>query len=595
MGIFSETAGFLQSVELLLMSDLARNYDSRIVTAILLLLILPLTYTYTFAQSHFARTSKKDVAESPQVPYLVPFLGNTYAFASGPAAFFAAVRKTFKNIPARVLLGGQRMYLIPHGEHIQTLFKSSHHLNAEYTTIIAFRDALGLPDKELQELYADQSGIDTTPAPGYEHMEAKHRIFFQIHKHVHAHFAGRSLEAITSKFIESFSSRMLGENAESKLSDQWLEQPDLHDLVRTEIFHAATEAFSGDHIFRLCPNLCKEFWEFDEALPSLISGTPKFLNGKALAARAVLLQNIKTWHKFARDTFDGNDIEAVQAEWEPIYGARIMRERQKMFKNIETSEDGSASYDLGLIWASSGNVIAASFWCLFFILKDPALKKAVIEETTSCFRQGTLMFDSERLYSRPLLQSVYLETLRLSVAAPVTRISRVPKFQLGKWTVKKDEMMFATTWVASRDTTFWNRGKVDYSTGKAEHEVDAFWAERFLEFEDDLGSGPVRKSDSTSAGIKPLDAGRLSKAKVVETGMQGYYYPFGGGSKMCPGRFFAKRQILVTVALMLRAFDIELLDPITACKTEPSMPMTPVGTVRPNVKTAFRIRKRDLD
>lgn len=92
MGVFSDTAAFLQSVELSLMSDLARNYDSRIVTAVLLLLILPLTYTYTFAQSHFARNSKKDVAEPPQVPYLVPFLGNTYAFASGPAAFFAAVR-----------------------------------------------------------------------------------------------------------------------------------------------------------------------------------------------------------------------------------------------------------------------------------------------------------------------------------------------------------------------------------------------------------------------------------------------------------------------------------------------------------------------
>ncbi|KAI8294482.1 hypothetical protein K4K56_002106 [Colletotrichum sp. SAR 10_98] len=493
------------------MSDLARNYDSRIVTAVLLLLILPLTYTYTFAQSHFARNSKKDVAEPPQVPYLVPFLGNTYAFASGPAAFFAAVRKAFKDIPARVLLGGQRMYLIPHGEHIQTLFKSSRHLNAEYTTIIAFRDALGLPDKELQELYADQSGIDTTPAPG---------------------------------------SRMLGENAEINLSDQWLEQPDLHDLVRTEIFHAATEAFCGDQIFRLCPNLCKEFWEFDEALPSLISGTPKFLNGKALAARAVLLKNIKTWHNFARENFDWNDTEAVHAEWEPIYGARIMRERQKMFKNIETSEDGSASYDLGRV--------------------------AI-------------------LYSRPLLQSIYLETLRLSVAAPITRISRVPKFQLGKWAVKKDEMMFATTWVASRDTTFWNRGKVDHNSGKAEHEVDEVWAERFLEFEDDLESGPVRRSDSASAETKPLDAGRLAKAKVVESGMQGYYYPFGGGSKMCPGRFFAKRQILVTVALMLRAFDIELLDPITASKTEPCMPMTPVGTVRPNVKTAFRIRKRKLD
>ena len=247
--------------------------------------------------------------------------------------------------------------------------------------------------------------------------------------------------------------------------------------------------------------------------------------------------------------------------------------------------------------SSSGNVIAASFWCLCFILQDPALKAAIMAETEPCFQKGSLVFDSEKLYTRPLLQSVYLETLRLAVAAPITRISRVPKFRLGKWAVQKDEMMFATTWVASRDTSFWNQGNVDPSTGKADHPVDEFWAERFLEFADDPASGPVQKPNDASnkSGNKAQDPDRYSKAKVVEAGMQGYYYPFGGGSKMCPGRFFAKRQILVTVALMLRAFDMELLDPAAAAKTKPCMPLAPVGTVRPNVKIPFKIRKRSLD
>lgn len=252
------------------------------------------------------------------------------------------------------------MCIIPPGEYIKTLFKSSRHLNAEYTTIIAFRDALGLPERELQQLYADQSGIDITPAPGYEHVDRTQRIFFQIHKHVHSYFSGRSLEAVTSKFVERLGAGIVGLAKTIKPVQQyqmgfdsqgWTMRSDLHDFVSTHIFHAAIEALCGDHILKLCPELCREFWEFDEALPGLISGTPGILNRRALAARAALLRNIKKWHAYGRDNFDWKDSRCAAAEWEPVYGARIMRARQQMFKDLGNSEDGAASYDMGLIWA----------------------------------------------------------------------------------------------------------------------------------------------------------------------------------------------------------------------------------------------------
>lgn len=147
-------------------------------------------------------------------------------------------------------------------------------------------------------------------------------------------------------------------------------------------------------------------------------------------------------------------------------------------------------------------------------------------------------------------------------------------------------MLFGTTWVASRDTSFWNQGRFDPTSGQSSHPIDEFWAERFLEFDGEELSGPVQnefnksfskpnlassKRSGTATGprdaTKPQDAGRYSNAKVAESGLQGYYFPFGGGSKMCPGRFFAKQQIMVTVALMLRTFDMELLDPGAAANS----------------------------
>jgi hypothetical protein len=67
------------------------------------------------------------------------------------------------------------------------------------------------------------------------------------------------------------------------------------------------------------------------------------------------------------------------------------------------------------------------------------------------------------------------------------------------------------------------------------------------------------------------------QAKVVSNGIQGYWFPDGGGSKICPGRFFAKNEIFASMAILLHEFDIELLDPEGARKMQPDLSYFPVG------------------
>lgn len=159
-------------------------------------------------------------------------------------------------------------------------------------------------------------------------------------------------------------------------------------------------------------------------------------------------------------------------------------------------------------------------------------------------------------------------------------------------------MLLATSWVAGRNESFWSQGRIDPQSGEPEHPVSSFWAKRFLQFEDDPFSGPVKKTDDTnpastlSASPSATQPPRDKTPKVVETGLNGYYFPYGGGPKMCPGRFFAKRNILLTVALMLREFEFELVDAKMASVTRPGMPLTPVGTVRPDREIPFKIRRR---
>ena len=73
-------------------------------------------------------------------------------------------------------------------------------------------------------------------------------------------------------------------------------------------------------------------------------------------------------------------------------------------------------------------------------------------------------------------------------------------------------------------------------------------------------------------------------------GLGGSFIPYGGGQNMCPGRMFAKQEILFTLAKLLLVFDIEIQGP------EPKMSFKAFGTgiLGPERKTPFKIRRRHV-
>lgn len=232
---------------------------------------------------------------------------------------------------------------------------------------------------------------------------------------------------------------------------------------------------------------------------------------------------------------------------------------------------------------------------LLGVLLDDNIKDRLMAEIEPTFTASSMSFDKDRLFSGPLLNAIYCETLRLRVAAPVGRTSLIPGLKFGKWKLKQGVTMLSTSWIGGHDPKFWNTGR-EFPDGSVEHPVGSFWAERFLQYPDDPSSGPVRnpsvKSPPRTKRRTPEDD---RNAQVVTEGTQGYWYPYGGGTKMCPGRFFATQELKVGVAIMLRAYDIELLDHEAASKIGPNMDYFPFGTIPPNGKVAARIRRRKLE
>jgi cytochrome P450 len=198
-------------------------------------------------------------------------------------------------------------------------------------------------------------------------------------------------------------------------------------------------------------------------------------------------------------------------------------------------------------------------WGLLAAIISPNMESRVLAEITPCWDASADGFDITSLCSRPLLTSIYLEALRFCVATSTGRHTNGPNVELGGYKLNQETMLMSISWFGHHDSEFWG-------TGPNGESVYDFWPERFLKYP---------QGRSTNEKERTADEDR--EAKVVTNGIQGHFYPYGGGTKICPGQFFAKQTMMVSVALFVRTFEVELLDVAGAEGAKPDMNYFPVS------------------
>lgn len=241
--------------------------------------------------------------------------------------------------------------------------------------------------------------------------------------------------------------------------------------------------------------------------------------------------------------------------------------------------------------SANSNAVPATMWFLIEILRDPALK----QEASHCIAAAQrppdasgpkpsdvpARFSAPRLGSGPLLQSVYAETLRLRVAALIVRETAQRDFSfLGRWIRK--EVLTVSSQTEAMSPEIWSNG-----IAEAPRPLHQFWARRFLVDPVDLASGPRRRAAPPKAA-KPTAQGGEGPPYFSLEGLAASWTPYGGGKSLCPGRHFAKREIILTTAVFLALFDIES---VGRPEVHSDMRRFGFGTMLPNVKVLFRIRR----
>lgn len=241
---------------------------------------------------------------------------------------------------------------------------------------------------------------------------------------------------------------------------------------------------------------------------------------------------------------------------------------------------------------ANANSVVTVFWTVFEVFTRLGLLSHVRETARSAHDTKAQESEAVKLGSNPFLQSIFAEVVRLRVVGIIPRVVTGGNFQLGEWSIPEGSILGIPSRTGAMNKNVWNAG-----TEEDPHPLEKFWEERFLIYADKPSSGPLRLRKQESALEQKLAASSSTQEQARSEptfslkGLNGSFTPFGGGPGICPGRHFAKQEVVCTLSKLVLNYDMELQIPRG---WEPKMDtgFFPIGALPPADKVPFRIRRR---
>ncbi|KAI1267558.1 putative cytochrome P450 [Xylariaceae sp. FL1019] len=471
----------------------------------------------------------------PSLPETIPFISNTWQYLMDMSGFLDRSQKTLQYSGIiRFRLGLMKMYWVTGSENTRALFGSPELFDADELHLIFMRTHWGMPIQEIKMFKEDRSGRKKAPIKGFENTPHGERYWYHHHR-LYAEYLSspKYAEVLANTFFDRFSQRL-----EEQPLNEW-KPLQLFHFLKNDMAASAIESLFGSTILELNQDLLTAYWDFDRVAGALVWGLPRLLRPHPWRIRERLHGMTARHLKFAWANFDWSGPQA-ECDWEPHFGSRFSRETAKWFRDSGFSDRTASGHTAAMLFGLNGNTLPLTTWALMEIIQDPDLMQAARKECMSAFyidqSSGQRRIDIKTLLSLPLLSSICTEVLRLHVSFNATRLVR-SNTTIGGYYVSEGSLVQAPSQIAHLDAATW---------GADGHPAPDFWASRHMKQVQEVAE------ETQSTFERPA----LTKARAARATS---YFPFGGGQAMCPGRHFAKREVLMTIAMVLVRFEIRFV------------------------------------
>ncbi|KAI9706643.1 MAG: hypothetical protein M1836_003652 [Candelina mexicana] len=285
---------------------------------------------------------------------------------------------------------------------------------------------------------------------------------------------------------------------------------DLFLWVRSLLTQASTDALYGveSNPFQ-DPTVQSGLWTVKKNLSSLMLNIlPKILCSEGHHARLAVFAGFR---KYYRER--GHES-----------ASRMIKTRYEVLQQYNLSVEDIAHFDLNVCLGLLINTVPATYWALYYVYSQPSLLEEV-REAISPYVQITAdgprrsVNIAEVVVKCPLVTSIVRETLRVQSVSSSARKVLKDTFVDGQYLLKQGSTVLIPT-----------------------AEVH--------------GPSSVSGTSSSTFDIRRYSSNKASETKKPDSPFRA----FGGGSFLCPGRFFAENEMKVILVIMILKYDLETVE-----------------------------------
>lgn len=350
-----------------------------------------------------------------------------------------------------------------------------------------------------------------------------------------------SLRGLLDHEVKSFSTRTGG--------DGWVDMDDLFKWSRRLLFQASNVALFGPEFPMDC---CEDYWSFEENLFKFLT-LPQFLISSAIRSRNRLVSR----------------VAATVAKYGGLPKAsKLVQERISLTQSFGYTTESIAKTELDMMFALQANATPTAFWVLLHIITDPSLSLKFRK-----IADDTAMSNDELLKTAkmPELDGVFKEALRMHSHAPIIRkVMAQTVIPIANDHVEGgiEEMIVEPGSYVVIPTPTVHFSELNYP------DPDVFDPSRW-------DAQPLEKCEKTNSRSTNI---KMARQQLVS---------FGGGSHYCPGRFFARIEIMSFAILFYKLFEVQNPERVKMASGW-RFGTYAQGTQLPATKTPIRLRPRSV-